>query len=192
MQPPPVSTRIRIVFLTVVALLVAQSLFIYRYGEPYPAIVMPGFSGSGGYRDGRVEIMQYEAVFITEGETFSFPPKVLLEEFPDSHHGTIAYIALTPRSESPQTAQRTSRIARLRDAIFPGYGARKTSRDSPENFASLQDWLRGRARALVPGRRVSRVEIRWFLEKVRIAGTKFHTEREPTGTLVIPLNGGPR
>jgi hypothetical protein len=192
MLPPPVNTRIRIVCLTVVALLVAQSLVIHRYSEPYPAIMMPAFPGSGGYRDGRVEISQYEAVFITEGETFSFPSKMLLEEFPDSLHGTIAKNALTPRSESPQTAQRTSQIALLRDAIFPGFGARKTSRDSPENFASLQDWLRGRARVLVPGRLVSRVEIRWFREKVTIAGTKFHTEREPTSTLVIPLNGGLR
>jgi hypothetical protein len=192
MQPLPLTTRVRIVFVFAAALLIAQSLFIRRYGEPYPAIVMPGFQGSGGYQDGQVELSSYEAVFVTEGEEFSFPPKVLLEEFPDGHHGAIAFTCLWPRSEPPQGSERGSRFARLTDVIFPGYAARRTSRDSPEHIASLQDWLHSRARALLPDRQVSRVEIRWFRERVRVDGSEFHAEREPTGTLLVPLDAGAR
>jgi hypothetical protein len=129
---------------------------------------------------------------VTEGEEFSFPPKVLLEEFPDGHHGAIAFTCLWPRSEPPQGSERGSRFARLTDVIFPGYAARRTSRDSPEHIASLQDWLHSRARALLPDRQVSRVEIRWFRERVRVDGSEFHAEREPTGTLLVPLDAGAR
>ncbi len=192
MQPPLVTPRVRLVFVAVVALLAAQSLFIHRFDEPYPAIVMPSFRGSGGYRDGRVEVTRYEVVFLAEGEEFSFHPKTLLEQFPDSHHGALAETSLRPRNEAPRPFSKRSWLHRFRDAIFPGYAASRTSRDSPANIASLQDWLRGRARDLVPGRHVSRVEIRWFRVVFSVDGGRLETDREPTGTLVVPLDGDAR
>ena len=188
-QTPVVTTRVRLVFVAAVALFAAQSHFIHRFGEPYPAIVMPGFAGSGGYRDGVVEIDRFEAVFVAEGEEYSFPPKVLLEEFPVSHHGAIASTSLTPRNDLPQPVPRASRSARLRDAIFPGYAARAASRNSPDSLASLQEWLSGRARVLVPGRQVARVEIRWFKETIGLDNGKQTTQRDPSGTLIVELDG---
>ncbi len=189
-QKPHVTVCVRLVFIAAIALFAAQSVFIRRYGEPYPAIVMPGFGGSGGYQDGRVKINRYEAVFVADGEEFSFPPKVLLKEFPDSHHGAISE-SLDPRIEATRVAPK-GRMGRLRDAIFPGYAARSKSRDSPQSIASLKEWLRSRARELVPGRPVSRVEIRWFYEIVRVDGARFENKREPIDTLVITLEGEPR
>jgi hypothetical protein len=151
---------------------------------------MPGFCGSGGYRDGRVEFSRVEAVFVTDRRECSFPRKVLLEEFPMSNHGAIAFTCLRPHGGPPQGSEGGSCPAGLLYAIFPGYDVGVRARGSPENFASLQKWLRGRARALLPGQQVRRVEIRWFREIVSIDSAELHTAREPTGTLVIPLVGG--
>jgi hypothetical protein len=187
---PQVTVHVRLIFLAAIAFLAVQRLFIHRFGEPYPAIVMPGFNGDGGYQDGQVKIDRYMAVFVADGEEFSFPPKVLLEEFPDSHHGAISYV-LMPRIESPQVVA-TGRLKRLGDAFFPGIAAWRTSRDSPENIGSLKDWLRSRGGGLVPGRSVSRVEFRWFRETVRVDGGWLESEREPIDTLVITLEGEPK
>jgi hypothetical protein len=189
MQPPPVTARVRKIFISSAALLIAQTLFIRRYDEPYPAIVMPGFAGSGGYRDGRVELSQYDAVFVADGQEFSFPPRVLLEEFPVNEQGAIAFTCFRPRGGPPQGSEGGSRPAGRLYAIFPGYEVGARSRSSPENIASLRKWLGGRARALLPGRQPSRVEFRWSRETVRLDGGELHTEREPTGALVIPLEG---
>ncbi len=191
MHQAHVTFRVRLIFLATFAFLTVQSLFIQRYGEPYPAIVMPGFRGSGGYQhDGRVEVVRYEAVFIAGAEEFTVAPKVLLAEFPDSHHGEIAQSTLAPRVDAPNEIPR-SRLKRVRDAIFPGYAARNALWDSPNDIASLRNWLRSRGEVLVPGREISRVEIRWFRERIRVVGERLESGREPVGSLVVRLDGGP-
>lgn len=186
-----VTSRVRLIFIAAIAVLAAQSVFINRYGEPYPAIMMPGFEGSGGYQEGQVKIVRFEAVFVADGEEFSFQPKVLLNEFPISHHGAISESSLKPRLPSPPAAP-PSRLGSLRDALFPGYAGRRMSRVSPETAASLRNWLQSRGRDLVPGRQVSRVEIRWFRETVQFATGQFagdwrETAREPIYTVVVTL-----
>lgn len=189
MQPLPSPIRVRVIFVTTAVFLAAQTLYIREYGEPYPALVMPGFGGSGGYRDRHVELSRYEAVFITEQEEFTFPPQVLLGEFPDSHHGHIAAASLTPHKERRPVSAARSKFGRIRDAVFPGYAFARRSHGSPVYLASLGAWLRGRADVLLPGRKVTHVEIRWFRERVRIDGSEFRTERVPTDSLLVDLDG---
>ena len=188
MRPPVVTPRTRFIFAAAIVFMIAQSLFIHFVSEPYPAIMMPGFSGSSGYRDGRVELNSFDAVFVSGEEEFSFPPSVLLNEFPDSKYSMIANTSLMPPQESPPVA--TGWLRRIKDAIFPAYGA--ASGQSPEAVASLQNWLRGRARVLVPGRAVSRVEIRWYRETVTVDQGRLETTRKPTHTFTIQLDGAPQ
>ena len=182
------SRRVRIIFLSAFALFAAQCWFIKTYGEPYPAIVMPTFVGAGGYSDGEVTFQGYEAVFLAEGREYSFTPAQLLAEFPDSYHRDIAYHALRSLQGSPAKAPRTTRMARLRDQIFPGYGATRGPPIDGENAASLREWLRNRARQLVPDHSVSSVEIRWYQERVRFTGRTHHSDRTPVGSLLIRLD----
>ena len=183
-----VSRRTRIIFSAALALFAAQCWFIKTYGEPYPAIVMPTFVGAAGYSDGEVTFPGYEAVFLADGQEYTFAPTQLLGEFPVSFHRDIAFHALRPLQEAPAKAPRTSRLARLRDAIFPGYGATRGPPIDGEYAASLRGWLRGRARQLVPDHAVSAVEIRWYQERVRFAGRAVHGERTPAGSLLIRLD----
>jgi hypothetical protein len=180
-------TRTRIILVVAIVLLVAQNLFMIRFGEPYPAIMLPGFAGSRGYKDGSVKVARYETVFVADGEEFPFSPKVLLSEFPDSHHGAIAK-SFTP----PKQLRAKPQVGPILEAIFPGYTAWSEFQDSSANGASLKDWLRSRGRVLVPGRTVSRVEFRWFHEIVRVDGTNLVTQREPLDTLTVWLEEKPK
>jgi hypothetical protein len=183
-----ISRRTRIIFALAIVLLTAQYWFIRTYGEPYPAILMPSFAGTGGYSDGRVTVAGYDAVFLADGQEFSFTPAELLAEFPDSYHWTIAYHALRPPRNGPARPQPISRLGRIRAAIFPGYQETRGPPIAGESAASLREWLGGRARRLLPGRAVTAVEIRWY----RISGVFTSTEpsspRTPAGTLRIPLD----
>jgi hypothetical protein len=190
-----VTSRVRAVFVAVIGLLGAQCVFVHFFGEPYPAVAMPTFSGSGGYRDGSVELQRYDAVFVADdGKEFSFGPNVLLAEFPDGHRAAIAANAMRPRDESLPTSAPGSRVRRIRDAIFPGFAAGNLKRNSPENQASLEHWLRGRAQVLVPGHTIVRAEIRWYRVASTFGGDGTWTEskRTPDGTLVVRLAGESR
>lgn len=184
MQESPVTVRVRLIFVVTIALLAAQTFFISRYGEPYPALTMPTFQGHGSYHEGRIRVIQHDAVFVAGGETFSFPWKVLLEEIPISFHGDIAQLLFRFRNPAAP-APMTGRWGRLRDALFPGYAGRRTSCELPENVESLRSWLHGRGEALVPGRQLSRVEIRRFVESVRFTSVGMETDRELIETLVV-------
>jgi hypothetical protein len=186
--------RVRAVLAVGAGLLAVQCAFIHFFGEPYPALTMPTFSGSSGYRDGAVEMTQYDAVFISAGQEFSFTPNELLADFPDGHRAAIAANALRPTSDAAPTPTKASRIRRIQETIFPGFAAGNLSRNSAENKASLRAWLRERAESLVPGRPVSRAEIRWYrvAETFGADGTRVESRRTPGGTLIVPLAGGPR
>ena len=189
MQQSPVTNRIRLIFIGAIALLIAQSLFISRYGEPYPALVMPAFHGSGCYHDGRLNIVQHEVVFDASGQTHTFPLKIVMQEFPDSVHGDVSELIFRLRGTAPQQAAATGRFDRFLDAVFPGYAARRTCRDQPENVRSLRDWLRRRGEALVPGRQISRVEIRRIVETLDLKEDPPKPNRNLIGTIVVTWEG---
>jgi hypothetical protein len=193
-EKPCLTPRVRALFVVVAGLLAVQCAFIHFFGEPYPALTMPTFSGSGGYHDGSVEMTQYDAVFISAGEEFSFTPNQLLADFPDGHRAAIAANALRPMSDRALSPTKTSRVRRIRETIFPGFAAGNLSRNSVENKASLQTWLRRRAESLVPGQPVSRAEIRWYRVAATFGadGTRVESRRTPDGTLIVPLAGEPR
>ena len=192
MQPPPVTGRVRLIFIGAIALLIAQTLFINRYGEPYPALVMPTFHGSGAYQDGRLNIVQHEVVFEASGQTHTFPLAIVLQEFPDSVHGDIAELIFRLRGTATQQPAATEPEARFLDVVFPGYAARRTCRDQPENVESLRDWLRRRGEALLPGLQISRVEIRRILETIPVNEDDPKTNRKLIGSMVVTWEGNQR
>ena len=177
------------IFAAALALFAVQSLFIHRFGEPYPAIVMPGFEGSGAYRARGLEIETYEAAFIAaNGGATTVTPRVLLQEFPDSDHAAIGYFALKPTPTQGESAKTVTWLGRVRAAVFPGFQKRPGSSEYDDRLASLREWLTWRAATLAPGRSISQVEIRWWRENVRVTGgTPQVIQREPIGTLFVEL-----
>lgn len=174
----------RLAFAAIALLFVLQVVLIRGgAGEPYPAVIMPGFGGSGGYRDGEVHVARMEAVLVhADGET-AVSQRQLLAPYPDSHHGSIAGLFLNP---APREAPPLRRW--LRRTLLPGLAAgqdRPGGRVNP----SLCGWARWRAAELLPGARVRRMEIRWYRDTYR-PGSRTPAAREPLGRMSLPLDGG--
>lgn len=194
MHETRVTLRVRMIFVVAIALLAGQTLFIRRYGEPYPAFVMPAFEGARGYHDGRIGIRRHEVVVVADGQSHSFPLKSLLDGIPVSQHGEIALSIFRSKGQ-PLPAVPQSRWGRMRDSLFPGYASRRTSPYTAENTESLRTWLQTRGEALVPGAKVSRVEIRCFVDIVRFdsgrsGSDEMHYGRQPIDTYVVNCEPG--
>ena len=54
---------VRLLFVITLFLLGIQYALVETVGEPYPAIMMPGFAGHGGYESGAVRVPVMEVLF---------------------------------------------------------------------------------------------------------------------------------
>jgi hypothetical protein len=175
---------VRLAFAAVAAWwLLAAALLAAGAGEIYPAIAMPAFNGAAGYAHGEVGIERMEAAFLhSRGETV-VSQRRLLATIPDSHHGAIAHLLAPPRPD------RRPLRDWLRRHLLPGMGAGRVTRDRGCIDPSLAPWLRARAAALLPGERVSAVEIRWYHDTFR-PPARAPASRRAAGVVRVPLDGG--
>lgn len=182
---PPRRGAVRLAFAAVAALFILQiGLLGGGAGEPYPSILMPAFAGAGGYERGVVRIERMAPVFTGPAGEHPVSQRALLAEFPDSHHAVLADL-LHPAPRELRPLQRL-----LRRHLLPGLAAGRTDRrlDCPD--PSLRAWARRRARTLLPGVAVQRLELRWYMDTFARGGLQ-PTSREPSGTWVIALEGTP-
>lgn len=178
---PPRRGAVRLAFASVAALFILQVVLLGGgAGEPYPSILMPAFAGSGGYERGVVRIERMAPVFTGPAGEHPVSQRILLAEFPDSHHQVLSTL-LHPAPREPRLLQRL-----LRRYLLPGLAAGRTDRrvDCPD--PSLRAWARGRANALLPGVPVHRLELRWSMDTFTRGGLE-PVRREPSGTWVIAL-----
>jgi hypothetical protein len=187
-QTPLARTIVRCLFAALLISCVFQYAVVQVLGEPYPAILMPGFPGSGGYQNGAVKTKRLEAVFIpAQGEPVTFSQRELLSEFPDSLHNTIAESFLTPLPEDQDFEETPSTRTGIRYRLFPGLEAGHVDRTSAANIASLTSWLQDRAHRLLPGQSVAKVEIRWFEDSYQTRNGELTSARMPAGSFVVHL-----
>jgi hypothetical protein len=170
---------VRLAFAAAAALwLVQVPLLGGGAGEPYPGILMPSFAGTGGYGEGRVQIERMQPVFTGPAGEWPVPQRELLAEFPDSHHNTLAAL-LNPSIRAARPLE-----LRLRAWGLDGLARGRTDRRPECTPASLRAWARRRARALLPGERPERLELRWYRDTFTRGA---RTRREPAGTWVVAL-----
>lgn len=179
---------VRLVFSAVILACAIQFILIRTLGTPYPAIMMPEFRGSGGYKNGKVYVRRIEAVFVTrEGEMISFTQRELLSDFPGSHHEVIANCFLSPLPDRCTRDLVQSPLSEITHLVFPGFRAGSLHRTAPENIESLRSWALYRAHQLLPGRTVKRIEFRWYQDIFQNVSGRLMMERKPDGAFVIPL-----
>ena len=185
---------IRLVFIAIAIVCGAlQYDLVNRLGEPYPALTMPGFHGTGGYRDGKVQVRRLEALFVTvDGEAITFTQRELLSDFPDSHHGNIAGSFLSPLPERATLSPAPSSRRGFRYRIFPGMNAGRIERTTADNITSLHAWIQMRAHILVPNRWIERVEFQWYEDTFEKREGRLTIQRQPIGMLLIRLMGEPQ
>jgi hypothetical protein len=94
-----------------------------------------------------------------------------------------------PLPEDHEFTQSPSARTGIRYRVFPGLDAGLVDRTSAANIVSLTSWFRDRARRLLPGQSVERVEIRWFEDKFQNQEGNLAMVRRPAGAFVVPLEG---
>ena len=157
--------KIRILFLSILLIFPLQLLFIYQFGEPYPALMMPAFGGSGGAEaDGSFSATHNTIVIhFTDGQTEQTTRRTLLEETPGSHHATIMRNMFRPHEERqapPDDLWGSSEAEQfVKTHVIPGYVLRQQrGAFELEAHADTKQWLYQRVRELYPGRTPSSVE----------------------------------
>lgn len=188
---PVISTRkkiaVRCAFGGLLIVVVLQLLITRLIGEPYPAIAMPDFSGDGGYRDNRVTITTFDAVFVfQDGSTLVLASTQLLSQYPDSYHSTIATVAFDWQSQNWFTSQPRVR-ENWRYRLFPGLYAGFIDRWTELNQTSLRSWLVDKAASLRPDVQLDRVKIDWYRDTFSFRDGQLTSAWEPLGSLVIPI-----
>ncbi len=141
--------RRRLCFFLLVCLLLAQSIFIVRVTEPYPAIWSPGFAGGNREKSYQKPVIRFK--FADGKESITSRPK-LLEQFPKSHQGEMMSF-FKPIKATEQT--RPSRIA----TVFPGYY--KGHRHRLHHSKLIWHWFQEQSKRLFGRADVVLVQVEW-------------------------------
>lgn len=152
---------VRLVFFSIPLLYVLQHYINAKWAEPYPGLFLPGFGGSGGYKDGRVHLKRFDVVAIKiNGKEQYISSRDWFGEFPDALHSSIAESFFSPVAAPPRSTRSVGGWAStFRATVFPGLFP---SRQSPEHMADLRAWVGHRLAAFTEPENVTRVDFRWF------------------------------
>lgn len=162
--------RIATVFIALIVAFPLQYLFARRFGEPYPALMMPSFSGSHMDSEGRVSVLRCRVVWHLDGaQTNETTLRRLFEKAPSSHFEAMARNALLPRAHPlPKSGLWGSTPFKemiLRN-VMPGYVLKRVRSGywdgvSPE----VVRWLERRGKELHPNSRPRAVDVIWQREQ---------------------------
>lgn len=165
-QAVPVSGRrlVRRIFAGCLFLLLCQYGLTFAVGEPFPALILPGFRGAG-YEGNSIEVPRLTVDFEQNGQViYSCSHSTLLERLPRSYHGSISKNVLSPREVREHSIWFRERISPgwpefLR--LCPGFHRAHRNHLSGADEAALRKWLRKRAEILVPEAAIDAVTVRW-------------------------------
>jgi hypothetical protein len=181
---------VRLLLVITFFLLGIQYALVETVGEPYPGIMMPGFAGDGGYENGTVRVPVMEVLFFDRaGYAHRFSTRELLSDYPESFlPPMIEYFRPLPDASAHDDHESGgSRLRRLRQRFLPYLYQGKRKRATPENEASIQEWLRQQTIRLVPGHEIERAEFHWFVDTVQTIDGAPKVRREPAGQFVVHL-----
>ena len=162
--------HIRVLFFVVLLYFAGGFIATATVGEPYPAIMMPGFGlperatqrtetardDHGGSKGAEIRYApSHLVVHFDDGER-NLAIEELLHGIADSHHPAIMFRNFSPPEAWLTTPRQKSDPPRwrrvLEETVFPGL---RTRRSKPYLMDPSRDelvrWLRGRIRAVFPG-----------------------------------------
>lgn len=134
-----------------------------RYGEPWPAVVMPGFQRVWDTSEQIVLPTVVLEVHFADGARATVPHAALLHDLPRSHHRAFLEAAFRPETLSGRAGTERAR--------------------HPEAVG----WLRARLGTLYPGRRPVRLDARWVEMIYRPGDRAVAPLLDPVDTLVLDL-----
>jgi len=185
-------TPIRLAFAGAVLLYLAQFPLIDRVGEPYPALVQPGFEGTRRDRDGNFQVRGCDIVvtFANRPQERLTPP-LLFAQAPSSHHDAMrAWFAPWRGAPAPETRGLPGRLARR---VAPGMAVRDRFLHDSTVSAPMRRWLAARLAQLFPGRVPLRAEFLWYREVFRYEdGTMTRARHGAVDTVAVALGDAGR
>ena len=164
-----------VVKLLFLALLVSEPfkwMVIAKYGEPYPAIMMPGFRGTQQDRNGdiRIESVRGRVVF-RDGQVIWILPSQLLEEVPSSHHLPIVLHMFGPQAAPDAGVASRASAGSLMTRLFPGRAFARNQAETKDADPETRAWLRDRVARLYPLREPDYITFVWYRSVFSMEGT---------------------
>jgi hypothetical protein len=170
---------IRLLLLATIVYCVAGYAFAARYGEPYPAIAMPGFKDGatkhGAFDCGKTEVI----VSFAEGDTSKLHLRDLLTSIPETHRDSVAGWLFQPTTTRLASSQ-PGTFKRLAHRIFPSLARRALRHETGNHPTSdTKAWLKSRLSQIVPNRTVKTLRFRWYTEvHTEVNGWQSSSQRE--------------
>jgi hypothetical protein len=188
----PHRTAIKWLFAVVVLSQPLQYLLVSKFGEPYPALMMPQFAGTLTDANGNIRTRTVEArVLFEDNSTESVSINKLLFPAPVSHQDAILeYVFGVPTQSNSRPPSSTSLSQRIKSTLFPGLVVKyaKYARRSQEN-ADPQTivWLRKRLQDLYPSRNAKTVIFTWYQDSYLPGSPLSERSRRTMGTYAVHL-----
>ena len=181
-------TCVRLVFLLVVGLFGLQCWFISWFSEPYPALTMPAFRGTGQDEEGQVFTRNVEIVAtFAAGEQAWLDVPTLFEIGPSSHYSAFARW-FRPSAEQLSVNGGAASYGVL-GRWFPGVAIRWQPSGRRGSSDEMAHWLESRLRVLYPGREPVAVMFVWYEDRFDLSGAEVVREREERGRRHIEFGG---
>jgi hypothetical protein len=175
---PKRNSRIKLLFAVVILWQLLQSGITAKFGEPYPALAMPGFAGTMVDRDGNIRFGNVKCkVRFQDGHVGWVTAHDLLSRAPDSNRIPImAHMFNQP----PVTADQWPPHS-LKARLFPGRALSRVRNTQRELDPQTKEWLKRRIQVLYPSQEPEVVTFIWYENVFNVNQVPVVTTQEPTG-----------
>jgi hypothetical protein len=176
--------QVRMIFLGCLILLIVQETVIRTlFDEPYPALRMPPFAGTGMNESGYYQTSGFEIIIGFDDGTSEVVSQHEFFDAPDSHHWVLVR-NFTPKDTTRKQRTSESRLERLRP-IAPGLVMSRTrTRYEIQQHPDTREFLRNRIDIIYPDRVPSYLDVNWYTERYH-PESLLEIEREYTGSTRI-------
>ena len=169
--------RIKLLFLAFILWMPVQHLITARYGEPYPALVMPSFAGTRSDGNGNIRITNVKCKVVFRDGRVSWTSEYdLLSQAPSAYHDAIMRHMFSPVLADPPTPP-----VGLRALLFPGRFLSRYRQTRKELGPQTKHWLSRRMKALYPSQTVTAVIFLWYTDIFNLKQVPAITVRKPIG-----------
>lgn len=185
--PVPHRAAIKWLFAAVLLYMPLQYVIVAEFGEPYPALTMPPFSGTVTDANGVMRAPTVEVrVLCDDDSTVWISKDSLLADAPGSHRDAITYSMFSPvRPAKAAVVPGNGLKQRIKKAVLPGLVWRYEKVASSNPDPRTIEWLKRRLRELVPGRVPKSATFVWYSESYRPSPSGVERSRVETGTYEV-------
>jgi hypothetical protein len=169
---------IRLLFAAVILWQPIQYLIAVRFGEPYPALIMPAFAGTLVDREGNIRFGDVKCkVLLQDGRTTLLSAYDLLSVAPSAHHGAIMAHMFSPPAPPIDPWPAGSLKARL----FPGRALSRIRKTQNILDPQTKDWLKHRLETIYPGEEPESITFVWYEDVFNVKQVPPKSTQEPVG-----------